>query len=413
MFKSEKSQKNYSKFLYFTLITSIMTYFPSLRGNIGYLIVYITFALLVIIFLKSKIYQKDVINNFENNFIYLYLYCGYITIVLINIVQYQLPLSTVFRQVGYIIGFIISFYFLPPLIHNNINKFRDFLINIGVFLSIITIIDFFLNGILNVFGFSTYRYYITSFGVLPGFRSLTHNVNNFGIMIMFSLFASFVKWFNHNAKINSTDFVRTLFLLIILLFSWARSAYLGVFVMLFIYILFYYKDKYYKHNFFKFFVILFMVSIFSFLFAQYFLRIDFFAIPNEVFLRLEEGTGRFNINRVSLKAYFINPIIGYGPQKNILMRYIGYEGASGHNSYLSILLQSGIVGFIFYISIFLLTIYKGIKYLMYDSKWLVCMIIGFMFQSFFEASTIGGISYISLLVTFILGLINYFRFIKE
>ena len=399
--------------LYTVLLGGLATYFPFLRSDEGYLIVYFLFTVTGFVFLLEQKYQKRVIYNFINSYKYLLFYMIFISIVFLNIVNFNLGFDSVIRYTGYVIGFIFGFYFLPVLLTGNYNKLRTFLIRLGVFLGVVTLGDYILGAPLTNLGFDSYRHYSTVIGRLPGFRSLVHNVNNFGIIVMFSLFASVSRWFEKSRKVISFDFAIVLFLFFILLFSWARSAYVGFFVMSLVYFIIHFKKKFFLKKL----LILVLLGLFIMgLLTPILLNhdIDPYSVAHN-FMQLDKGTPRWEMNRAQFDVFRVRPILGHGPedQSILLNRYSDFEGPTGHNTYLRILLISGGVGFFFYMLIIFNIVKTGYKNINSEYKWIFCMIAGYLVQSYFESGTIGGVGYISLLVSFLMGTINYLSFSLE
>lgn len=90
-------------------------------------------------------------------------------------------------------------------------------------------------------------------------------------------------------------------------------------------------------------------------------NINIWAIINDRFLSLGEdrGSGRFEIWENALKIFMENPIFGigiYNFQQYNLLYFNDYHYP--HNTYLEILVESGIIGFTLYLAFFMILIYK-------------------------------------------------------
>jgi O-antigen ligase len=72
--------------------------------------------------------------------------------------------------------------------------------------------------------------------------------------------------------------------------------------------------------------------------------------------------GRFKIWRAGLKAFTKKPLMGYGTSSFIgaVYPYLGSQSLVAHNSYISVLVEQGLIGFTFFTMMFL-TVFWGVR----------------------------------------------------
>jgi len=73
--------------------------------------------------------------------------------------------------------------------------------------------------------------------------------------------------------------------------------------------------------------------------------------------------GRLRIWKAGVKAFMERPIVGHGTSafKNAVSPYLGYAPQVAHNSFLSVLVEEGLVGFLLYATMFIAVFLSLIK----------------------------------------------------
>lgn len=143
------------------------------------------------------------------------------------------------------------------------------------------------------------------------------------------------------------------------------------------------------------------IAFAGFFTVGYIYGLDF--LPNISFTR------RLELWRAAVSASFESPIIGTGPglTSETISPYLPskYNVTVVHNSFLRILVSSGIIGLLSYLYIYLGTV-KNLLKISRDptSGFLVCLLVTGMIMQLFESFSFLGISSSSILSAIILGL---------
>jgi O-antigen ligase len=96
-------------------------------------------------------------------------------------------------------------------------------------------------------------------------------------------------------------------------------------------------------------------------------------VPDAIFQRLATTTtevedarlgGRFRLWVAGLKAYVYHPMLGYGTGsfKSVVASWLGSGAQVAHNSYISVLVEQGIIGLLIYLSMFL-AVFRAVLHL--------------------------------------------------
>jgi len=384
------------------VLASVLVYAQSMNQQLAYFLVAILMVPLWVHLLMDRNYQRHLVCFLGNSVSFLVAFFLYGAVQISHLSAGVTTHALLF--IGGYAYFFLGFFFLIPLVINS-DKFdiRRFFVVLGIGLTGIALLGY-ATGPIQILEerMFTYRAYSTSIGSLPGLQSFLGNPNSYGAIMMISLFSSLSIAFERKSFFNKYT-LNSAVLFVGLVFSFARSAYLGFATMA---ILSFLINKRFRRIILR--VLLGGVIILALLVMCH---IDMFSWMRP-FLQLDKANMRLDLWAASYQVILERPLIGWGEQDLgvLLTRYISpgmaAYGYGPHNTYLRLALSGGIVGFvaIMYICISsLIMSYKGVKKGVKQARWIFPLLGGLLVHVFFEVNTVGGAGTVSLVFTVLLG----------
>jgi len=387
-----------------TFLTSLLVYNQSIKQEIAYFMVIGVLSLFPILFSTNYKIKREICFFFKKSKPIIFAFLLYWLIMVINI-RYVTSLINVVFIFGYLYSFFICFFFLCPVIQGASIDIKRFFVFLGLFLTFIALAGY-ITGEINfgVFKIQTFRIYQRATFYLPGFNSIFNNQNTFGSLILICLFSAVFIYFTKKGFFNAYLII-CIFLFFALVFSCARSSYVGFAVSLFFLPL---VSKYSRKKY----VIIFFIS--------FIIAISMVALNDKIillgqdFMQLDKTYTRSYLTKASLNAIMAKPLFGYGQSDfpPLLQSFssIDLHNMGPHNTFLKTLLSSGIIGFVSYLLIILISLRRAFymsKRGSITSQWLFCLICGMIVHFYFEVRSLGGLGTIPLTFSFFLGWVNY------
>lgn len=364
----------------------------------------ITLLLLILLFIATSYVHKFSIKLIKPNYIFVLFY---IYFAFIQFSFHELPISRYILLFAYFVNTFISAIFLGYYFAKD-SLMREFFFKclsyLGALLCIFPVLNNF--GITNLAGLPM----MAKYGAyeMYGFHSsagIFEHPNSFASFLLISIGAT-IHLININTKGKKYK-LSLVFQIFILLLTLSRGAWVaGLFGLLFYLSI---KKSMLNQNF-----RVVLISSFGFLFVIFILN---YAYSNEFlyqFFRMQHGgSGR---EEMWLGGWWLaqeSLLVGHGfypPSELKLGLLIGSNiapDAGFHNSYLNILLYSGIFGVLLY---FLMYVIPAYRIWIYDEininlrKSLIFIIVGMSLATFFTGFNIGGLRIMTLTQTIILGI---------
>ncbi len=313
---------------------------------------------LFMIFTGVSFFNKKnllLVNDYDILFLILILY-GFTTVL------FSEDIENGFRMVlGSVI--LILFYFkFKSILLTHLDKsilIHDSLVT-GVFLfSFLSIFGYFFNMFLINFDFiNNNNKQFSCLVIERGVPRMIGFANDPNILVFTVLVPFWYLFF----KENKCFFDRITFILIILciLFSLSRGGLISVFIPLIFIYLFIFKIK------FKYFLI-----IIIFLFSIYYIKNTFVLdILQKRLYNISSGSGRFEIWNNALELFTIHPLFGVG-WYNFLFYNANFYGGKNyvHNTFLEVLVELGLIGFLIYLIFHFLLLRKIIALVNISSEY--------------------------------------------
>lgn len=256
--------------------------------------------------------------------------------------------------ITYFFPILFSFFFLIRLSYYQITKEEYF-----KFLNLIIIADLVMVGYSLIFQFGKFKNALTITNAY-GYELSSFFLSNHEYALYLLLgFQSclFCYHFITDTKRNGNTkyiFIALLFLINIVL-TFSRTALLGAAVLIIVYILLSKNNRVRNIMIFSI-IILFLLLLFSDTMRNFVLKIV---------LKDNNDAGRLEMWDYGIRAFndssILEKIIGQGYSKVLNDLFLFSNHKSFHNAYIQVLLQYGIIGFIFFVGIILTSILNGIK----------------------------------------------------
>lgn len=291
-------------------------------------------------------------------------------------------LTCLWATVKHLDTLIVLWYisFIVLILYNLMNNEYTYLIFIRAIILSILMLSLY---VLMYFGIDTLTTSRMSNDVL--------NSNTFGSLCSYGVILSY---FLYKRKKQKYYMLISLFLIIMVLISGSKTALFGLILAATIFILI--ENDRSKKDIFKAFVIVFifvivlyiLITRIEFLYNIIGERIQtfFLLITNHDFTNQHESTGiRYTMIIEGIELFFKNPIFGYGV--NSYMDYSSFMTYS-HNTLIELLVNSGIIGTLFFYMIFISILIK-VKNKKINSYWkalilsITCMLVATSFTSIF------------------------------
>ncbi|WP_158080491.1 O-antigen ligase family protein [Alkalithermobacter paradoxus] len=318
----------------------------------------------------SNIYGRNLKRNIEVHFLSILL----IFSTLIASIKYgMITFTGLIIVISTILSLYVFYLFIPILIYSDLDNKTQKLIKFITFFSLVSIVI----GIQGSFlGYNPTHY--------KRIASIFFDPNYFGTIASIG----FILSINRKGKYK----IYALLNMLALYFSGSRAAMIAlIFVMI---IFFFYNKKIRSKTIFKF-LLLGIITYFA---------IGFLADIN--FFRIYHGlSSRDYLWRLSFELILNEPIWGYGYGSVAdLIRSMGAQNASSHNSYLDYIIMYGIPAFVINVFIILKATFLGIKNKLPQE--ITKSILFLLIVANSISINLGGLGVLSLLLTLFLGLSN-------
>ena len=332
---------------FFIFLLLISLGFGNFNIKIGFSIKpYMIVSFLLLLF-SLRITKTPKLRPFERIMIAYFLWYSF---TLINI--------TYIKQSLWYIGvlvIIISVYYIirRVIVYVSITQIDNYIKKAGIIICVASLIYYIMG--LAYFSFIPSFTQIMKYGVMIDrymFR-LMGTINEPNITSIYLSLFFFYYLYNHKDRLGLIGLILTS---ICVLLTLSRGAYLSfAFTILIIPLFMPNKRRYLR----KFLVSIFFAGVASVILWSFLLNygIDIFAPITDRFTSIEEdsGSGRLDLWRCALDAFYNNPIFGIG-LNGIRSYNVDHFGSQfdnyTHNSYLEVLAESGIVGFCLFILMF-------------------------------------------------------------
>ena len=376
----------------FKCLMIISLFFSQINFNIGFYVrPFMIFGIIYFIYdflLRKKRNLK--ISNLE------LLYLIFIIYISINMFFSVDQAGSIRYFWGIILVVFTMFQYKKAIFTFDKNTFEKTISYFGIVYAIFTLL-YYLLGLFNL-GFNYHGNEIISYGVLidrnvPRIISLASSDPNI-TCIYFSFFLSYYMS-NLNNKRNYFGFV--IYFLLILL-SMSRGAYLSLLLLIVFYELLSKEKAFIKLK--KILLCSFLIFIPVFFISfKYNLSISDTMSTRFESSAIDHGSGRTTLWKNAITTFFKKPIVGIGINSSLSYNRIEYGTKNYiHNTYLEVLSELGIIGFIIYLVIFVKIILLNLKNLKV-STFPFCYMISVLIQYFFLSLLINENSYILIIIT--------------
>lgn len=338
-----KKQYIYSSISFILLLSY---FFSNCYIEIGFALKPYMIIAVLVLFIMVMI--KESPKNYDKIDIYYIIYLLYIVLMLI----FSENINASFR---YTLGMILVF--TCYLINKNLliklekNKFEKILVNVFFIIGIISIIYYFLGAFSLGFCFTTNN--INKFGItidrkiprLISFASHDPNITSCFFAVPFCFFLC-----NFNSKKNKIGFFLYLLLIILTL---SRGGFIAIFCMLVYYL--FTTSKNVNQLFTRIFRITIIAIILLVIVTMVTDKVLNISISNYITSRfnsinVDGGSGRIQLWKYAIESFKEHPLIGIGVNSTLEHNKLIYNNAHyTHNTYLEVLSEQGIGGFIFYL----------------------------------------------------------------
>lgn len=342
-------------FLCFSLL--ILIFFLPIFPRFSEVLFSFIFAIFIFSLPFLKIQRSKII------FLFLFFFTLFLTWIFLSIFWSKFPLVSINGFLEILFFFFPAFFFILSLKFPEkfLLKEIKFLSFLGFLLSLYAIIFLFFGEFEERPGYFLGKVHFLNFNLtqklipisLNSFclTSVFPNPNPFGFFLSLSLTATFFLFFSSKSLFYFFSF---LFQFLILLFTFSRGGILSFFFSLITFYFLLRKRKIkIKH-------LLFPILIFSATFLFFlFLIFNFKPYLNKISLGINKRT---EIWMMALKLFFANPIFGIGFRAfPYLLEKMSGEFLIPHNTFLGILSELGIFGFLFFLGFYFLPLFEGIK----------------------------------------------------
>lgn len=369
--------KNICSKLFFLLLLSLCL--GTININIGFAIkpymIITVFIIMCLLLTKTK----SILNLSLGEF-YLIIFALYCMVCAIFFVEKVTILRYVF---GLLIMLLTCTFSKKILINLNRQKILDIIVSVGFVFSIITLV-YYLFGLISL-NFNFYGNRIISYGVLidrgsARLISLASSDPNITAFI-FTIFC-FISLLDLKKVRNKFVFITSL---LIVIFTFSRGAYVSFAIGFLVYL--YLKKSVIKRNLFK--IIISLFAIIGLVLIGN--NITNGEILNTILLRFQGtssdgGSGRISLWINALNIFYKYPIFGIGINNTLSYNLShGFSTVYTHNTYLQILSETGIIGFLLYSVFFYQLLKKSLNIYKMNNKYFafVCITICYFVQMLF------------------------------
>lgn len=375
------------------IITSLLIlsfFITSLNINIGFALKpFMIVSMVSFLFLRKKKYSKM---QFFEFFMFLFF-------LIFSMTALQFRFSEAHLRFIFALILILGFYFINRSIVIKLptHRFERIFSKMGLFGIVISCLYYLLG--MAALDFNYIGNNITSFGVLvdrsiprlTGLISSDPNITAFVITPYFFYTAS-----NLNNLSNKVGFILSS-LAILLTFS--RGAYVAIAIAFLFLIVF--SNKRVRLN------AVVIISIISFLTVILgnifkFNPIEFISTRFQAII-FDGGSGRDVLWDIAYQTFLNHPFFGIGIHSTLQYGTIYYDNSHySHNTFLEVLVESGVFGFVFYMLFWLAVFKQSIKLYRLDSKskFILLSLISMFFQMMFLSVLYNEMFYFLLLILF-------------